>query len=61
MPAIAENLLDAIPDPPTIRSRLASSLREQDLLRSLLRVSERKQAEKAFFASPRQEDARAAS
>ena len=37
------NLLDAIPDPPAIRYRLAQLMREQDLLRTLLRVAERNQ------------------
>ena len=37
-----KNLLDTIPDPPTIRSRLAQLIREQNLLRSLLRVADKK-------------------
>jgi hypothetical protein len=54
-----DNLLDAIPDPLTIRSRLAQLMREQDLLRSLLRVSERKQREAATNAPQGKEVARA--
>ena len=46
MAALADNILDAIPDPTAIRSRLAQLMREQDLLRSLLRLAERKQSKK---------------
>ena len=38
-------LIDAIPEPGLIRQRLAHLMREQDLLRALLRVAERKQRE----------------
>jgi hypothetical protein len=37
-----EKVLDAIPDPQVIRSWLARAIRESSLLRSLLRVAERK-------------------
>jgi hypothetical protein len=38
-------LIEAIPSPQAIRQRLAHLMREQDILRSLLRVAERKEAE----------------
>jgi hypothetical protein len=37
-----EKVLDAVPDPETIRCWLAKAIRESSLLRSLLRVAERK-------------------
>ncbi len=37
-----ERLLDNIPDPDTVRDWLARSVRQTSLLRSLLRVAERK-------------------
>jgi hypothetical protein len=38
------NLLDQIPEPDTVRTWLAESIRRSDLLRSLLRVAIRKAA-----------------
>jgi hypothetical protein len=38
------DLLDQIPDPDTVRSWLAASIRRSELLRSLLRVAIRKAA-----------------
>jgi hypothetical protein len=61
MSQTADNLLEAIPPPPVIRRRLAQLMREQDLLRSLLRVSERKQREAATPALPCHEDINRAS
>jgi hypothetical protein len=55
----AANPLDAIPDPPAIRSRLAQLMREQNLLRSLLRVSERKLKAEGGPNRRREEGARA--
>jgi hypothetical protein len=39
----ASPILEAIPDPETIRRRMAALLREQMILRGLLRVAERHQ------------------
>jgi hypothetical protein len=39
----AEQIIETIPDPTTIRSRLAQLMREQDILRGLLKVAERKE------------------
>lgn len=36
-------IIESIPNPLEIRDRLAQLMREQDLLRSLLRVAERKE------------------
>jgi hypothetical protein len=47
MSTTADPLLDKIPPPRIIRSRLAALMPEQDLLRSLLRVSERKEREQS--------------
>ena len=38
---VAAGLLDAIPDPETIRARLSQLAKESNALRSLLRVAER--------------------
>jgi hypothetical protein len=42
VPPCPQRLLDVIPDPDTVRSWLAESIRQAVLLRSLLRVAERK-------------------
>jgi hypothetical protein len=41
------NLIETIPDAQLIRERLSCLMREQDLLRSLLRVAERKERDHA--------------
>jgi hypothetical protein len=55
MSQTADNLLESIPPPPVIRKRLAQLMREQDMLRSLLRVSERKERDASGAARPCQE------
>ena len=42
MPAPAQQLLDRIPDEQEVRARLAENLREAAVLRSLLRVAQKK-------------------
>lgn len=49
------DLIGQIPDPETVRDRLAESIRETDLLRSLLRVAIRKAAYTPAPPSERQE------
>ncbi len=44
VPTPTADLIEAIPDLPAIRSRLTQLMHEQDLLRSLLRMAEHKQA-----------------
>lgn len=41
MSAPAQNPIDSIPDPVTVRERLERSIQETELLRQLLRLSER--------------------
>ena len=43
-PEYPPDLLEQIPDPDTVRSWLAASIRRSELLRSLLRVAVRKAA-----------------
>jgi hypothetical protein len=50
-----EIILDTIPDPDTVRSWLADSIRRAALLRSLLRVAERKANYRERSASGREE------
>ena len=57
-PLRPEILLDTIPDPNTVRGWLAESIRRAALLRSLLRVAERK-ANYRERTAPRREDAHA--
>jgi hypothetical protein len=48
-----DGLLDAIPDPDTVRAWLARSIRQSALLRSLLGVSQRKASlDRQATASP---------
>ncbi len=44
--------IEAIPDPQTIRQRLAQLVRERALLKSLLKLSQRKQQETAAQQAP---------
>jgi hypothetical protein len=43
-PSTDFDLLEQVPDPDTVRSWLADSIRRSDLLRSLLRLAKRKAA-----------------
>jgi hypothetical protein len=45
-----ESLIGTIPEPAVIRSRMVDLMREQDLLRAMLKVAERKQ--QLFRRSP---------
>jgi hypothetical protein len=47
-----DRLLDSIPDPATVRAWLARSIRQAALLRSLLRVAERKAGYRDPAAKP---------
>ena len=50
-------LTDAIPDPAAIRRRLAQLMREQDVLRALLRIAERTQQQGAAAPAAKREGA----
>ena len=45
------SMVDQIPSPDVIRARLAKSIRETDILRQLLRVSERAAKYRSFSAA----------
>jgi hypothetical protein len=47
-----ESVLDSIPDPDTVRDWLAGSIRQSALLRSLLRLAERKDKLSRVTGSP---------
>jgi hypothetical protein len=56
-PPTNPDLLEQIPDPDTVRGWLAEAIRRADLLRSLLRVAQRK----AAYRRPDAEDRRGVS